>query len=226
MRAMQTPSTGIPNASECGLASGGVRRDGSVGTANFSVFKKLFSNEEAKRIRARLPPTSAFEAKPDSIDGDPTHEFYIYKAAYLKYPPLDEVMRPVVDRVLPFVRTHFACPSCLVCFSLIRRYLEDERRQLNPHQDLQAFVSVVFTLNSEEYNGGLYLMADYNGERHFIPLHTGDAVVHQADLLHGVAVHQGNRWSWSLWIKAEEDCKIFITVKQKFTASDADGTAA
>jgi hypothetical protein len=41
--------------------------------------------------------------------------------------------------------------------------------------------------------------------RFFLPLEKGDAVVHQSDLLHGVQVTSGERWSWILWLK-ESGC--------------------
>lgn len=170
-----------------------------------------------------MPPLDAFESKPDSIDGRATLEFYIMKAAKVLHEPLHAAMAPAVGRALHHVHERYACPTCVVCFSLIRRYLERERRELGAHQDMQALVSVVFTLNAEDYDGGLYLMVNYSSPRNFLPLRTGDAVVHEADLLHGVHVSRGDRWSWSLWIKPEADCLLFVTVKRHFTAADLDG---
>ncbi|CAK0911071.1 unnamed protein product [Prorocentrum cordatum] len=196
---------------------------GAEGGAEWALLRGLLSREEARLVLSRMPPLDAFEAKPDSIDGAATHEFYVYKAARLLHRPLDDVMRPAMDRAMLFVRARYACDTCVVCFSLVRRYLEGERRGLHAHQDMQASVSVVFTLNSEDYEGGLFLMSNYSAAQSYLPLRTGDAVVHQADLLHGVAVSRGNRWSWSLWIKPEAECNMFVTVKGHFTAADSDG---
>ncbi|CAE8610624.1 unnamed protein product [Polarella glacialis] len=200
----------------------GTRFDGVEGKAKWNLLRGLLPSKEEKLIRSRMPALSDFEAKPDSIDGNATHEFYVYKAAKLLHAPLEEAMRPATERAMRFVRRNYNCETCVVCFSLIRRYLEGERRDLKPHQDMQALVSVVFALNAGDFDGGLYLMANYSAPKTFLPLQTGDAVVHQADLLHGVEVRRGNRWSWSLWIKPEADCKLFVTLKKCFTRADAN----
>merc|ERR1712224_1070918 len=87
---------------------------------------------------------------------------------------------------------------------------------------MQAYTSVVFTLNAEDYEGGLYIMANYSAGFKYPPLLTGDALVHQADLLHGVYVARGDRWSWSLWIKPKEDCEFNFVVKGNYHKADAD----
>ena len=42
-----------------------------------------------------------------------------------------------------------------------------------------------------------------------LALRRGDAVVHQSDLLHGVKVESGERWSWILWFRDSETCDDF-----------------
>lgn len=39
-----------------------------------------------------------------------------------------------------------------------------------------------------------------------LPLSRGDAVVHGPDLLHGVGVEGGERWSWILWFRDSATC--------------------
>ena len=102
------------------------------------------------------------------------------------------------------------------------------------HFDLNALVTVVIGLN-DNFQGGLYVSTGttntklqnqkkekkkekkekekkkkINDEkflpsRYYLPLKTGDAVIHQSDLLHGVRVESGHRWSWILWLK-EKGC--------------------
>jgi len=40
-----------------------------------------------------------------------------------------------------------------------------------------------------------------------LALSRGDAVVHQSDLLHGVRVEEGERWSWILWYRDSATCE-------------------
>ena len=89
-----------------------------------------------------------------------------------------------------------------VYHSMIRRYLHNERRTHNTHWDVPSFVSVVVSLDSTgiDFEGGFFVTTG-TGQRSFIPLQRGDTVVHQGDLLHGVHVKRGDRWSWAMWFQ-------------------------
>ena len=93
------------------------------------------------------------------------------------------------------------------CYSLIRRYKEGERRSHETHYDQHAIVTVVVSLADfeTEYTGGLYVAAGRAG-RQVLPLSRGDAAVHGPDLLHGVGVESGERWSWILWYRDSPTC--------------------
>jgi hypothetical protein len=129
---------------------------------------------------------------------------------------LHALMKPIVEnRITPYVRHRFAkqCGRgkgrhCNACYSLIRRYLPHERRSHAPHHDAHALVTVVISLSSwgQDYDGGLYVESG-QGSRQTIALHGGDAIVHQSDLLHGVHVTAGERWSWILWYRDSDRCE-------------------
>ena len=129
---------------------------------------------------------------------------------------LRALMQPIVNnRITPYVRHRFAkeCGrgkgrNCQPCYSLIRRYLPDERRSHASHHDAHALVTVVVSLSSwgRDYAGGLYVESG-QGSRQTIALHSGDAIVHQPDLLHGVHVTEGARWSWILWYRDSDTCE-------------------
>lgn len=129
---------------------------------------------------------------------------------------LERLMSPIIEsRITPFVRNRFPAvcdgkPSrrCTPCSSLVRRYLPGERRTHSTHYDSEALVSVVVSLShfGDEYTGGLYLAAGSSAGRQVLPLLRGDAVVHQSDLLHGVEVESGERWSWILWYRDSTTC--------------------
>ena len=128
---------------------------------------------------------------------------------------LTEALQPIEDKITAYVRATYpqACNrgggrSCRACYSLIRRYLPDERQTHNIHRDGQAVVTAVVSLSDygRDFLGGLYVAA--NGvERQVIALRKGDAIIHQYDLLHGVEVndiredHPSMRWSWILWFQ-------------------------
>lgn len=85
--------------------------EGTEGQASWTVLPQLLLPEEVRLIRSRMPPLETFETKPDSIDGNATHELYIYKAAKLLHPALDEVMKPAVKRAMRFARRRFECKA-------------------------------------------------------------------------------------------------------------------
>jgi len=101
------------------------------------------------------------------------------------------------DRILPLLQERANDRTLVMCHSLIRRYLPTERRRHPQHFDVQALYTVVVSLNSHgaDFEGGLYVST---GEgRQTIALQAGDAIFHDARLLHGVETRgPGARWSW------------------------------
>ena len=103
---------------------------------------------------------------------------------------------------------------CRPCFSLVRRYLPNERTTHNIHRDGQALVTAVVGLSDygKDFLGGLYVAAN-KMPRQVIPLRKGDVVMHQYDLLHGVQVNDlsesepATRWSWIMWYKDSSTCQ-------------------
>lgn len=145
-----------------------------------------------------------------------TYEFIISSAGAEKaHDPVREGLRkrlraitePILrDRIEPFVSRLYPRAQA-VCHSMVRRYLLKERRSHDTHWDIPSYVSVVVSLDSSglDFEGGFFVTTG-NGEKSFIPLQRGDAVVHQSDLLHGVHVRAGERWSWAMWFQDSADC--------------------
>ncbi len=74
------------------------------------------------------------------------------------------------------------------------------------HFDIRALVTVVISLQSTgvDFEGGLYVSTGHGTEM-IVALQSGDAVAHQSNLLHGVRVTKGERWSWITWYKGVGD---------------------
>jgi hypothetical protein len=148
---------------------------------------------------------------------------------------LRALMDPLVEeRITPFVRQRYpeACGrastagehngigvvsgataeddsrACTPCWSLVKRYRPEERTSHLLHHDARARATVVVSLSDagREHTGGLYLATSHR-ERVQLPLQRGDAVVHQSDLLHGVQVDEGERWSWVIWYRDSASCE-------------------
>mmetsp|Transcript_4381 Transcript_4381/g.9563 ORF Transcript_4381/g.9563 Transcript_4381/m.9563 type:complete len:598 (-) Transcript_4381:299-2092(-) len=137
---------------------------------------------------------------------------------------LTEIMSPYLDQVItPMVHARYpdACTdkgpgrTCTPCYSLIRKYKHGQRQSHAMHHDAHALVTVVVSLSDYDinYRGGLYVSTGF-GQREFMALNKGDAVMHQASLLHGVQVYdvkdnptETERWSWILWYKDSSTCE-------------------
>jgi TPR repeat protein len=200
--------------------------------ASFSILPALVAPAEVASLLALLRPHAGhLDEDADSVDGLATREIYLEKdgsvdaiARIAGKPDADaavrasrgalraallSVTRPVqAQRLVPLVNARYprACaPSpCRVCHSLVRRYAQGERLEHPRHFDVQALVTVVVPLSTSgaDFEGGLYVST--GATEALLPLAAGDAVVHQSNLLHGVAVGEragGERWSWILWFK-------------------------
>ena len=164
-----------------------------------------------------------------------TYEFIISSAGAAKaHDPvrfaLRERLRSITEPILrhriePFVWSLYPKASA-VCHSMVRRYLLTERRSHDTHWDIPSYVSVVVSLDSSgvDFEGGFFVTTG-NGEKSFIPLQRGDAVVHQSDLLHGVHVREGERWSWAMWFQDSSDCSSRAETWWQEEASKGDPVA-
>lgn len=167
-------------------------------THEFYLFKKNGRNDDFNGVRTI----------PGKAEGNDEALFAARSALRQK---LMKIAQPILsERITPLVNERFSesCDGgkCTPCFSLIRRYLPGERRGHGVHFDIQALVTVVIALNDEgaDFAGGLFVTT--GRDKTFIPLEIGDAVMHQSNLLHGVQVKSGSRWSWIVWYKDTPDC--------------------
>jgi len=201
------------------------KRAGAPVNASFVVLPSVLSPVEVAAIRALTEDEAlAFDEVPDSVDGMPSYEMFVFgKETPIDVTPerrrvrqrLSAIMQNALERRLtPYVRQRYAerCAgdrACTPCSSLIRRYREGERRSHAPHEDSEAFATVVVSLANagDEFEGGLYLAASSSAEKRSLALQRGDAVVHRGDLLHGVDVKRGERWSWILWYRDSPTCE-------------------
>eukprot|EP01062_Namystynia_karyoxenos_P066186 TRINITY_DN60185_c0_g1_i1.p1 TRINITY_DN60185_c0_g1~~TRINITY_DN60185_c0_g1_i1.p1 ORF type:complete len:553 (+),score=155.51 TRINITY_DN60185_c0_g1_i1:92-1750(+) len=226
-----------PNTTAAAGGWTGVRADaqcswpGDVAKADFSVYPSLLAPAEVLELRDTLP--AVFDADRDSVDGMPTHEFYLERngssargVAEMGWKPdadeavreerrpardaLERLLRPIIEqRIEPLVNERYpaSCRGrCTCCFSLVRRYQADERTTHRMHFDIQALVTVVVSLSDygSEYEGGIYVAT---GQwKRFLALRRGDAVAHQSNLLHGVRLLRGTRFSWIMWFQDSPVC--------------------
>mmetsp|Transcript_89976 Transcript_89976/g.160153 ORF Transcript_89976/g.160153 Transcript_89976/m.160153 type:complete len:548 (+) Transcript_89976:45-1688(+) len=185
--------------------------------ASFNVLPALIRPEEAAAMKNLLVEApDDFDEDIDGVDKMITYEFVIASAGAQKaHDPVREKLRqrllditvPIIrSRIEPFVKQRYPKAGA-VCHSMIRRYLLNERRTHNTHWDIPSYVSVVVSLDSagQDFDGGFFVTTGA-GEQSFIPLQRGDTVIHQSDLLHGVHVQRGERWSWAMWFQDSDDC--------------------
>ena len=203
-------------------------------STKFSVIPQIMSATQVKKA-LKLLRTANFNTNLDTVDAMPTHELYIHNGGLdmpeedVGHPSrqglraqLEKILAPVEARITEYVRHNWphVCDGavdrkCRACFSLVRKYMKEERQSHMMHRDGQALVTAVVSLSDygRDFKGGLYVAANGQG-RQVVALRKGDVILHQYDLLHGVQVEKNNliqkqhseRWSWIMWFKDSAQC--------------------
>lgn len=218
------------------LVNGSVKWPTSEWRAQFSVLPALIRPQEAEAMKTGLQDAlDEFDEDRDGVDNMITYEFIIMSAGAAKAtdPPRERLRRRLADitmpilhsRIAPYVRKRYPKAGA-VCHSMIRRYLPNERRTHDTHWDIPSYVSVIVSLDSfgQEFDGGFYVTTGTDLHS-FLPLQRGDTVVHQSDLLHGVHVRNGSRWSWAMWFQDSADCSAEAADWWKDEAEQGDPVA-
>ncbi|CAE7023575.1 unnamed protein product [Symbiodinium natans] len=168
------------------------------------------------RVRSFLPRTDVetlcdflagaddYDIDSDSVDAQPTFEFYPFQKGQWCNDALRTLLADFVEnRLLPYVRQRYGLETIALSEILVRRYLPKERRTHAAHYDGHAFATAVLGLTEpSEYQGGLYLQpGPHVSTRRIVRLDPGDLFVHSFNLQHGVEVAQGSRYSLIFWLK-------------------------
>jgi hypothetical protein len=152
-------------------------------------------------------------------DGEPTTKSNALDDFQKALRDMLSLLHPYIyEELLPHVQESLSSNSIEVSDIFIRRYGHDimegkSRSGISAHYDVFSRVTSVVALDNvaSEGRNGLYTMVQEDGGegvrtsnhaslRRFIPLDTGDAVVHSWDVLHGVDVEEGiNRASLIVW---------------------------
>lgn len=165
------------------------------------LIKGLLSDEEIDNLLSQFIALGS--------DGSSTHARVIIEDGRVECP---ELLTPfscaLHDRILPYVQSRYGDSRVVVADALMRAYRQVDRRQaLAPHFDTSSFATVIIPLNPGEYEGGLYVQegASLTSRRMIDPsFEKGDVLVHRFDVMHGVEVTQGDRYSLVLWLS---DCQ-------------------
>lgn len=137
------------------------------------------------------------------------------------------ILLPILhDKILPFARRVCGAPNMVVADASIRLYdasgdnddngdendnVSQQQQQLLKrqketalavHYDVSSFCSVIVPLNPHECVGGLYVQwASATRTRLAVDVEqAGDAILHRFDVMHGVHVRQGKRYSLVVWL--------------------------
>jgi hypothetical protein len=137
----------------------------------------------------------------------------------------------IINQILPVARGILQEPKLAVADSIVRWYIvedvdEGSNENLPPHYDLTSFASMIIPLNPEECEGGLYVQygashesrrtVDFQMHRHgsksnknneMFGLKAGDAIIHRYDVMHGVNLKKGTRFSLVFWMADEQSIK-------------------
>eukprot|EP00933_Yihiella_yeosuensis_P070639 TRINITY_DN7877_c4_g1_i1.p1 TRINITY_DN7877_c4_g1~~TRINITY_DN7877_c4_g1_i1.p1 ORF type:complete len:462 (-),score=81.35 TRINITY_DN7877_c4_g1_i1:79-1464(-) len=165
------------------------------------VLKDLLHKEVADALieASRNSPPRLHQ---DPVDGLPAYQLTLLKRMKANHSIAKVLESAIQEKILPFVRERYACPECVVCDAIVRRYRHEERTSHSQHFDNEAYVTAVADLRPSSHVGGLYLQRNWSTtSRKFLRFEQGDIVFHQFDLSHGVEVRKGSRYSLVLFIK-------------------------
>eukprot|EP00933_Yihiella_yeosuensis_P071850 TRINITY_DN8008_c1_g1_i12.p1 TRINITY_DN8008_c1_g1~~TRINITY_DN8008_c1_g1_i12.p1 ORF type:complete len:268 (+),score=33.68 TRINITY_DN8008_c1_g1_i12:42-845(+) len=172
---------------------------------NFYVLPEFFAQKgDAKMLLEHLKDSADEHLKvdADTVDGAPSFEHKPLVDGVWKDDKFRTLVQPFIEeRLLPYIRDRYNCPSCALSDILSRRYLTDERRNLWTHFDNKVFVTAILNLSElDDYEGGLYLQPDAHvSSRKYFRMAFGDMLVHSFRLPHGIRMWKGNRHSVVFW---------------------------
>lgn len=180
----------------------------------------LLTPAEISALHAAALRCTAYDCEqPDTVDQAATFQANVFEAGTESEGAAEvaHALAPIIEeRLLPYIRTKFRCPTACVADALLRRYRPGERTELNLHYDVQAFATVIIPISAQlpvdadekadcggltAYSGGLFVQGGAaRSSRRFVRFASaGDALVHQFDLMHGVEVSSGERYAIALW---------------------------
>lgn len=114
------------------------------------------------------------------------------------------LQRAIDERLAPYARQQFNCPSCMVCHAMVKRYQpepEDEFRSQR-QVDASSYATLTTSLNPDDHDGGLYVYTGEQGHaRELVRFQSGDVLAHRYDLEKGVRVLNGTRYEATFWLK-------------------------
>ena len=183
-------------------------------TSPFYVFPQLVPLRVATAVvNQAKADANTFKTDSDSIDGSPSYEKYVIEHGRVVHPAIHDLLQPILGSVVDKVREAIGCPTCELCDVLVRRYVHGERRGVGIHRDINAYVTSILTLNAEDFTGGYYvvshdrtpsggsLMGLAAARQLHLALKSGDLLIHGYNVLHGVNVTSGARYSVIGWFK-------------------------
>jgi len=160
----------------------------------------------ARLLEEAQAAEALFKTDADSVDGQPSFERYVLERGEIATPRLHAAFAPLREPLVSFVRRVMGCPGCELCDVLLRRYRPHERRAVRVHRDVNAYATAILTLNAEAFSGGYFITdrADYYAQAarsYHLLLDSGDVLVHDHNVQHGVNVTAGERYSVVGWFK-------------------------
>ena len=176
-------------------------------TREMYLVKSLLSESEIDALRARFEELCASNDAAATAAQPMAHARILVEDGRIVCPELHALLSPALEaRILPYVRARLGDGSVVVADALMRAYRHDDRRQaLAPHFDVTSYATVIIPLNPGrgEYSGGLYVQPGADATTRVLvdaSFDKGDALMHRFDVMHGVEVTGGDRYSLVLWL--------------------------
>eukprot|EP00930_Biecheleria_cincta_P047395 TRINITY_DN32848_c0_g1_i1.p1 TRINITY_DN32848_c0_g1~~TRINITY_DN32848_c0_g1_i1.p1 ORF type:complete len:539 (+),score=77.31 TRINITY_DN32848_c0_g1_i1:152-1768(+) len=174
------------------------------------LLRDILKPEEAQTISELVARTTLQTVEKPDIPVATPLQLLAEAGEWLPGSELAEVVKPIVeDRILPYMRSEFNCPSLVAAEVVVRQYDPNQRLSYRVHFDHNALATAVVDLNPKP-GSGLYVGTGPDAASHFfVPFNSHcDAAVHGWDIMHGVRLREDHaRVSLIVWAKPLSDAK-------------------
>lgn len=130
-------------------------------------FHKEFLPKDVCRNLIQVADTYEYETYDEPVDNKPVYEIDIFTDNRLQNPELWKIIEPYyLKKILPFVQKKYN--NVILDFVFLRRYNNQERRNLSIHTDSNLLSINILLSNPNDFTGGeFYIFDNKSTKKHF-----------------------------------------------------------
>ena len=201
------------------------------GERSVKILREMLTVAESRKLLRLATSTETFS---EEKFGNPMQSpCQVLADENWKQGDLADMVRPIIEeRVLPYMKLALDCETLEISQVLVRHYDKIGQQSFSAHTDHMAFGTAVVDLTPKA-GSGLFVLSGTAREKSqeesgfFVPLGSGDVLVHKWNVWHGVALKEDHqRVSLIVWAQPAKDKDSGICSWYLETALAGDAEAA